>query len=73
MHLLRTTPGGFVDDTQGVVRIDQHELGALPYGHAAQRYPERSRIAGDPKLRRDGVAGGEDHIGRAVRQPEDVE
>lgn len=23
MHLLRTTPGGFVDDTQGVVRIDQ--------------------------------------------------
>ncbi|MEX3592283.1 MAG: cobaltochelatase subunit CobN [Burkholderia sp.] len=24
MHLLRTTPGGFVDDTQGVIRIDQH-------------------------------------------------
>ncbi|KNH10297.1 CobN component of cobalt chelatase involved in B12 biosynthesis [Candidatus Burkholderia brachyanthoides] len=23
MHLLRTMPGGFVDDTQGVVRIDQ--------------------------------------------------
>ncbi|HEX3381713.1 MAG TPA: cobaltochelatase subunit CobN, partial [Paraburkholderia sp.] len=23
MHLLRTTPGGFVDDTQGVIRIDQ--------------------------------------------------
>ncbi|SMG00513.1 cobaltochelatase subunit CobN [Burkholderia singularis] len=23
MHLLRTTPGGFVDDTAGVVRIDQ--------------------------------------------------
>ncbi|KMY85896.1 CobN component of cobalt chelatase involved in B12 biosynthesis [Candidatus Paraburkholderia calva] len=23
MHLLRTTPGGFVDDTQGVVRINQ--------------------------------------------------
>jgi cobaltochelatase CobN len=23
MHLLRTTPGGFVDDSQGVVRIDQ--------------------------------------------------
>jgi cobaltochelatase CobN len=23
MHLLRTTPGGFVDDTKGVIRIDQ--------------------------------------------------
>ncbi|CAB3803645.1 Aerobic cobaltochelatase subunit CobN [Paraburkholderia ultramafica] len=23
MHLLRTTPGGFVDDTQGAIRIDQ--------------------------------------------------
>ena len=23
MHLLRTTPGGFVDDAQGVMRIDQ--------------------------------------------------
>ncbi len=23
MHLLRTTPGGFVDDSQGVVRVDQ--------------------------------------------------
>ncbi|CAG9220922.1 Aerobic cobaltochelatase subunit CobN [Paraburkholderia sabiae] len=23
MHLLRTVPGGFVDDTQGVIRIDQ--------------------------------------------------
>ena len=23
MHLLRTVPGGFVDDTAGVVRIDQ--------------------------------------------------
>ena len=23
MHLLRTTPGGFVDDSQGVIRIDQ--------------------------------------------------
>src|SRR5258706_1524582 len=23
MHLLRTTPGGFVDDTEGVIRIDQ--------------------------------------------------
>ena len=23
MHLLRTTPGGFVNDTQGVIRIDQ--------------------------------------------------
>jgi cobaltochelatase CobN len=23
MHLLRTVPGGFVDDTEGVIRIDQ--------------------------------------------------